>query len=40
VLPIGSESDLDFAKARPDTPAEELDRIAEQLRTELVRDTD
>jgi histidine triad (HIT) family protein len=40
VLPIGSEGDLDFAKARPDTPGEELDRIAEQLRAELDRGTD
>jgi histidine triad (HIT) family protein len=40
VLPIGRESDLDFAKARPDTPGEELDRIAEQLRAELDRETD
>jgi len=40
VLPIGSESDLDFARARPDTPGEELDRIALQLRAELDRGTD
>ena len=40
VLPIGSEADLDFAKARPDTPAEDLDRVAAQLRGEIDRDTD
>jgi histidine triad (HIT) family protein len=40
VLPIESESDLDFARARPDTPGDELDRIAEQLRTEIDRDAD
>ena len=40
VLPIASESDLDFAKARSDTPADELDRIAEQLRREVARDVD
>jgi len=40
VLPIASESDLDFAKARSDTPADELDRIAEELRREVARDVD
>jgi histidine triad (HIT) family protein len=40
VLPIAHESDLDFAKARPDTPGDELDRVAEMLRAELDRDAD
>lgn len=31
VLPIHSERDIDFSKARTDTPAEELDAIAKSL---------
>jgi len=37
VLPIHSERDIDFSKARTDTPAEELDDIAERLRSDLDR---
>ena len=36
VLPIGSESDLHFANAKPDTPAEEMDAAAERLRVALA----
>lgn len=36
VLPIWSEADLNFANARSDTPAEELDAAAEALRTALT----
>ena len=35
VLPIRSEGDLDFRNADPDTPGEELDAVAEQLRSAL-----
>lgn len=35
VLPIRSEADMDFAKAKGDTPGEELDAVAEALRAEL-----
>ena len=31
VLPIHSERDIDFSKARTDTPGEELDAIADRL---------
>jgi len=37
VLPIHSERDIDFSKARTDTPAEELDDIAVRLRSDLDR---
>ena len=37
VLPIQSERDMDFAKAKGDTPAEELDAVAEALRAEMER---
>ena len=36
VLPITSEADIDFAKADPDVPAEDLDRAAQMLRTALA----
>ena len=36
VLPVWGESDLTFAKARPDTPAADLDAAAEKLRESLV----
>ncbi len=36
VLPIHSERDIDFSKARTDTPADELDAIAESLSDALV----
>ena len=36
VLPIWSEADLNFANARSDTPADELDAAAELVRTALV----
>jgi histidine triad (HIT) family protein len=35
VLPIQSERDMDFAKAKGDTPPDELDAVAEALRAEL-----
>lgn len=35
VIPIGSESDLDFAKAEPGTPGEEIEGAAERLRAAL-----
>jgi histidine triad (HIT) family protein len=38
VLPIHRESDIDFSKAKADTPPEELDAVAEQLRAEVDRD--
>ncbi|HHC08890.1 MAG TPA: HIT family protein [Actinobacteria bacterium] len=35
VLPIHTEADLSFAKARPDTPAEELDAAQAAIRAAL-----
>ena len=35
VLPIHSESDIDFKKARTDVPAEELSEVAATLKTAL-----
>lgn len=35
VLPIHAESDIDFSKAKGDTPGEELDAAAERLRAAL-----
>ncbi len=35
VLPIHSESDIDFKKARTDVPPEELAAVAEQLRSAI-----
>ena len=36
VLPIWNEGDLNFANARPDTPAAELDAAAQTLRAALT----
>lgn len=35
LVPIDHESDLSFANAAPDTPAEELDEVAERIRAAL-----
>ncbi len=35
VLPIHTEADIDFKKARTDVPAEELAAVADQLRAAL-----